>query len=97
VLVPAIFLFVSLTYVFFTLLLFIRNQAPRLIRSIQPLPTGAPWLKGASAVTYILSCFLMMTKLEALILHDGIFIVIYIASVLGNLASLWFIAKSTHT
>ena len=36
----------------------------------------------------------MITKLEALILYDGIFIATYVASVLGNLTSLWFIIKA---
>jgi hypothetical protein len=84
-----------LTYVFFTLLLFVRNQVSRILQSIQPLQTGAPWFQGASAVTYILSCFLMITKLEAVILYDGIFIAIYVVSVLGNLISLWFLSKKT--
>jgi len=101
--VPTIILFVSLTYVFFTLLLFVRNQVSKLIKSIQPLPIGAPWLRGVSVVTYILSC-LIITKLETLILYDGVFIAIYVASILGNIASLWFILKKgrnsldfTHT
>ena len=37
----------------------------------------------------------MITKLKAMLLYDGIFIAIYVASVLGNLASLWFISKKT--
>jgi uncharacterized membrane protein len=37
----------------------------------------------------------MITKLEAVILYDGIFIAIYVVSVLGNLISLWFLSKKT--
>ena len=92
-LVPTLILFISLSYVFFTTLLYIREQIMRIIYSTQTLQ-GTNWIRGVSAVTYILSCFLMITKLEALILYDGIFIAIYAASVLGNLASLWFITRS---
>jgi len=38
-----------------------------------------------------------MTQLEEMILYDGIFIVIYLASVLGNITSLWFISKQEST
>jgi len=96
VLVPAIFLFVSLTYVFFTILLFVKEQVMKMLHTQYIPQIGAVRIKGVSAVTYILSCFLMITKFEALILYDGIFIAIYIASIRGNLVSLWLISKGTH-
>ena len=95
-LVPTIILFVSLTYVFFTILLFVREQISRILHSTQQLQPGATWLQGVGAMTYFLSCFLMITKLEAMILYDGIFIAIYVTSVLGNLVSLWFISKGLN-
>ena len=93
-LVPTLILFVSLAYVFFTILLYIREQVWRIVYSAQTLQQGTSWIRGVSVVTYILSCFLMITKLEVLILYDGIFIAIYVLSVLGNLASLWFVSRS---
>jgi hypothetical protein len=39
----------------------------------------------------------MITRLEDVILYDGIFIAIYVVSVLGNLVSLWLISKGKHT
>ena len=89
----SLILFISLSYVFFTILLFVKEQAIKILHSTQASQLDSSWLQGVGAVTYVLSCFLMITRLEAVILYDGIFIAIYVASVLGNLVSLWFTSK----
>lgn len=92
-LVPAIILFISLTYVFFILLIFIREQIMKILYTQNTPQIGTFWIRGVSVATYILSCILLITQLEEMILYDGIFIIIYLASVLGNITSLWFISK----
>jgi hypothetical protein len=92
-LVPFLILSISLSYVFFLLLLFIRDQILRIVSSKRVPPMRENQLRGVSAVTYVLSCLLMITQLDEVFLYNGIFIVIYVASVLGNFISLWYLSK----
>ncbi|MFX0203397.1 MAG: hypothetical protein ACFFCW_45425 [Candidatus Hodarchaeota archaeon] len=100
-LLPIVTLLLSLTYVFFTILLFIADRIGKIYLSIRTHPRSMSWLLGLYVGTYIISCSLLLFGLEATIKFDGIFIVIYLASVLSNLISLWQImnrafSKSPH-
>ena len=70
-LIPAIILFISLTYVFFILLLFIREQFMKILHMQLTPQIGTFWIRGVSIATYILSCILLMTQLEEMLLYDG--------------------------
>ena len=90
-LVPFLVLSISLSYIFFIILLFIRDQVIRIAYSTRAPRLGEGWIKEVSAVTYVLSCFLMITQLDELVRYGGIFSVVYLASVFGNIVSLWYI------
>lgn len=82
-----------MTYVFFTILLFIGDQMGKIYLTIRTYPRDASWLFGLYIGTYIISCSLMITVLEPVIRFDGVFIVIYLVSTLANLISLWQISN----
>ena len=86
-------LFISLTHVFFTILLFIVEQVGKIHQSIRTLPRNPGLLLGLYVITYVISCILVVTRLEAVIRFDGVFVVIYLVSVVGNLISLWKISN----
>lgn len=86
-------LFISLTHVFFTILLFIVEQVGKIHQSIRTLPRNPGLLLGLYVITYVISCSLVVTRLEAVIRYDGVFVVIYLVSVAGNLISLWKISN----
>jgi hypothetical protein len=93
VLFPAAALLLSLTYMFFTILLFVGDQVGKIIQTIRTHPRNAGWLLGLYAGTYVISCSLMITGLEPTIRFDGAFVVIYLVSVMANLISLWQISN----
>jgi hypothetical protein len=82
-----------MTYVFFTILLFIGDQMGKIYLSIRTHPKDSSWFIGLYAGTYVISCSLMITGLEPIIRFDGVFIVIYLVSILANLISLWQISN----
>jgi len=93
ILFPVAILLLSLTYVFFTILLFIGDQVGKIYQSVRTHPRNTSWLFGLYVGTYIISCSWVVSGLEAAIRFDGVFVVIYLASVLGNLISLWQIVN----
>ena len=90
---PVFVLFLSMTYVFFTILIFIGDQMGKIYQSIRTHPRNASSLFGLYVGTYIISCSLMITGLEPVIRFDGVFVVIYLVSALANLISLWRISN----
>ena len=49
------------------------------------------WRLGVSAVTYVLSCFLMITQLDEVVPYGGIFIVVYVASARAHTHKIWMV------
>ena len=94
---PVAVLFLSMTYVFFTILLFIGDQIVKICQSIRTHPRDSSWLLGLYVGTYIISCSLMMTGLKSVIRFDGVFVVIYLVSITANLISLWQVSNWVFT
>ena len=90
---PMVVLLISMTYVFFAILVFIGDQMGKIYLSIRTYPKDSSWFIGLYIGTYIISCSLMITGLEPVIRFDGILIVIYLVSTLANLISLWQISN----
>jgi hypothetical protein len=90
---PFLILSVSLSYVFFIILVFIKDQFVRIVRSTEAPQLSEEGRLGVSVIAYILSCFLMITQLDDVVLYGGIFIIVYLAIVLGNIVSLWYVSK----
>jgi hypothetical protein len=75
------------------LLLFIRDQIMKIVRTKRAPALSENQLRGVSAMTYVFSCLLMITQLDEVVTYDGIFFAIYLASILGNFISLWYFSK----
>ena len=88
---PFLVLSIFLSYIFFIILLFIRDQVVRIAYSTRAPRLGEGWIQEVSGVTYVLSCFLMIMQLNEVVRYGGIFIIVNLASVIGNLVSLWYI------
>jgi hypothetical protein len=86
-----------MTYVFLTILLFIRDQMGKTYQSIRTHPRDSSWLLGLYVGTYIISCSMMMTGLKSVIRFDGVFVVINLASVIANIISLLQVSNWVFT